>query len=144
MARMTRTIISIPVDEKRWLDGFGKRHRISSAEVVRKAVREFREAQGEARRGAGTGTDIRRVAEDRGSYGPHADLQIADARELRHRAVEAAGRFASGVPDLSVGHDRYLAEQPEADEHPANGRTADARSLDRKPSGSPGKNRKTR
>jgi hypothetical protein len=131
---MTRTIISIPVDEKRWLDGFGKRHRISSAEVVRKAVREFREAQGEARRGAGTGTEIRR----------DANLQIADARELRHRAVEAAGRFASGVPDLSVGHDRYLAEQPEADEHPANGRTADARSLDRKPSGSPGKNRKTR
>jgi hypothetical protein len=131
---MTRTIISIPADEKRWLDGFGKRHRISSAEVVRKAVREFREAQGEARREAGTGTDIRR----------DADLQIADARELRHRAVEAAGRFASGVPDLSVGHDRYLAEQSEADEHPANGRTADAGSPDRKPSGSPGKNRKTR
>ncbi len=131
MARMTRTIISIPADEKKWLDGFGRRHRMSSAEVIRKAVREFREAQGEARREAGTGADIGRVAEDRDSYGPHASFQIADARELRRRAVEAAGRFASGAPDLSVGHDRYLAEKPEAD-----------RAL--KPSGSPEKNGGTR
>ncbi len=39
---MTRTIISIPEDEKKWLDSFGRRHRISSAEVIRRAIREFR------------------------------------------------------------------------------------------------------
>ena len=47
MARMTRMIISIPADEKRWLDGYGKRHRISSAEAVRLAVREFRQKKTE-------------------------------------------------------------------------------------------------
>lgn len=43
MARMTRTIISIPADEKRWLESYGRRHRISSAEVVRRAIREYRQ-----------------------------------------------------------------------------------------------------
>jgi hypothetical protein len=42
MARMTRTIISIPEDEKAWLETYGRRHRISSAEVIRRAIREFR------------------------------------------------------------------------------------------------------
>ena len=113
MARMIRTIISIPADEKKWLDGYGKRHRMSSAEVVRKAVREFRTTHGEEglRTGAaGAGAEFRMVAEGKAPYGPHEAPPIADARELRRRAIEAAGRFDSGVADLSTGHDRYLAE----------------------------------
>ncbi len=47
MARMTRTILSIPEDEKAWVDGYGRRHRISSAEVVRRALREFRRLKSE-------------------------------------------------------------------------------------------------
>jgi hypothetical protein len=47
MARMTRTIISIPEDEKRWLESYGRRHRISSAEVVRRAIREYRQKKSE-------------------------------------------------------------------------------------------------
>lgn len=39
---MTRTIISLPEDEKRWLESYGRRHKISSAEVVRRAIGEFR------------------------------------------------------------------------------------------------------
>jgi len=42
MARMTRTIISLPEGDKRWLESYGKRHGISSAEVVRRAIGEFR------------------------------------------------------------------------------------------------------
>lgn len=42
MAAMTRTIVSIPEDEKKWLESYGRRHRISSAEVVRRAIREYR------------------------------------------------------------------------------------------------------
>ena len=42
MARMTRTIISIPADDKKWLESYGRRHEISSAEVVRRAISEFR------------------------------------------------------------------------------------------------------
>ena len=51
------------------------------------------------------------VAEEKGLYGPHETPPIADALELRRRAIEAAGRFESGVADLSSGHDRYLAEE---------------------------------
>lgn len=42
MARMTRTILSLPEDEKKWLESYGRRHRISGAEVIRRAIKEFR------------------------------------------------------------------------------------------------------
>lgn len=47
MPRMTRTIISLPEDEKKWLDAYGRRHRISSAEVIRRAIRDFRQKKPE-------------------------------------------------------------------------------------------------
>ena len=64
MARMTRTIISIPEDEKTWLDGYSRGHRISSAEVIRRAIREFRRKKTEKslaavlRETAGTWTSL--------------------------------------------------------------------------------------
>lgn len=45
MPRMTRTIISLPEDDKRWLASYGRRHRISSAEVIRRAIGEFRRGE---------------------------------------------------------------------------------------------------
>lgn len=104
MARMTRTIISIPAETKSWLDHYGKRRGISAAEVVRLSIEAFRQA--------GTCEAGPRVQEERGAYGSPATPEITDIGELRRRAIEAAGRFASGVPDLSIGHDRYLAEEP--------------------------------
>ncbi len=107
MARMTRTIISIPAEEKKWLESHGKRHKISSAEVVRKAVREYRRANEPGNAGG------KPVREDRGIYGGSpAPPGITDVGELRRRAIEAAGCLESGVPDLSVSHDRYIAEDP--------------------------------
>jgi hypothetical protein len=35
---------------------------------------------------------------------------VADRDSLRRRALAAAGRFRSGVSDLSQDHDRYVAE----------------------------------
>lgn len=104
MARMTRTIISIPADTKKWLESYGKRHRISSAEAVRQALGEFRRIE--------AGGNL--VREDRSAYGVPEATEITDAGELWKRAIEAAGRFESGVPDLSVSHDRYLAEALDA------------------------------
>lgn len=109
MARMTRTIISIPADEKKWLESHGKRHKISSAEVVRKAVREYRRANDPGNAGG------KPVREDRGVYGSPAPPGITDVAELKRRAIEAAGRFESGVVDLSVNHDRYIVEDPRTD-----------------------------
>ena len=116
MARMTRTIISLPADEKKWLEKYGRHQRISSAEVVRRAIREFQRMRGEK------GPSENSVREDRSAYGPPLTSVITDVRELTRRAIEAAGRFESGVPDLSVGHDRYLADEKVADEHATDGR----------------------
>ena len=33
-----------------------------------------------------------------------------DRDELRRRALSLSGKFHSGLPDLSVNHDKYLAE----------------------------------
>lgn len=103
MARMIRTIISFPEDEKTWLDDYSKRHRISSAQIVRVAVRDFREKATEDPAG-----ETSAVREEQAAYGPPLPRDLADMDELKRRAAGAAGRFASGVPDLSVAHDRYL------------------------------------
>jgi hypothetical protein len=33
-----------------------------------------------------------------------------DVRERRRRAMAASGRFRSGLPDIGINHDHYLAE----------------------------------
>lgn len=64
MARMTRTIISIREEEKVWLESYGRRHRMSNAEVIRRAIREFRRIKSEKglaavlRETAGTWTSL--------------------------------------------------------------------------------------
>ena len=154
MARMTRTIISIPEDEKKWLDTYGKRHRISSAEVVRLAVREFRRMKADKslarvlRETAGTWTSVtgetrehvdelraewertpgasaggNTVKEGRSPYGSPLPADLTDMAELRRRALAAAGRFESAVPDLSAEHDRYLVDE-QAEDGVENGRQA--------------------
>jgi hypothetical protein len=35
---------------------------------------------------------------------------LTDKEEQRRRAIAAAGRFDSGITDISVEHDKYLAE----------------------------------
>ncbi|MCK7482667.1 MAG: hypothetical protein M0C28_40250 [Candidatus Moduliflexus flocculans] len=118
---MTRTIISIPAEEKRWLESYGKRLKISGAEVVRKAVREYRDIHGNCSLAEVLqdtldvgGTQVR---EEQRIYGSPGPAEITEIGELRRRAIEAAGRFESGTPDLSVSHDRYLAEEPEGGRH---------------------------
>jgi hypothetical protein len=157
MARMTRTIISIPEDEKKWLETYGKRQRISSAEVIRRAIREYRQLKAEKslagvlretagscgsiegdswehvdskraewERVAGTGAGVKSAREDRSAYGspcPADPTDMTDIAERRQRAIAAAGRFESGVPDLSIEHDRYLGDAP-AEDGVANGRPA--------------------
>lgn len=146
MPRMTRTIISIPEDEKKWLESYGRGHGISGAEVVRRSIKEYRQLKaagshaGVLQETAGTWTSTegdsreyidtiraewdqaawadtggKSARESRIVYGSLGPSVITDAKELRQRAIEAAGRFESGVPDLSIGHDRYLADEQAVD-----------------------------
>ena len=110
MARMTRTIISLPEEEKRWLAAYGRRHGISSAQVVRLAVKKFRGREPE-----GTDAEMKAVREERSGYGSLMVHDLSDMAELKRRAAAAAGKFASGVPDLSVAHDRYLTDEKAVD-----------------------------
>lgn len=70
MGRMTRTIISIPEDEKQWLASYGRRHRVSSAEIVRRAIRAYRQAKSERnlpgvlRRTSGAWSSIKGESQD--------------------------------------------------------------------------------
>jgi hypothetical protein len=53
------------------------------------------------------------IKEDQSDYGepPAADFkEITDMAERRRRAIAAAGKFRSGMPDFSSNHDRYLEE----------------------------------
>lgn len=103
MARMIRTIVSLPEKDKKWVETESRRRGVSGAEVIRLGIRDLRQkAEGEGR-GAGS----TRVAEKRAEYGHDALAGIIDPKELRRRAAAAAGRFSSGVPDLSIEHDRY-------------------------------------
>jgi len=116
MARMVRMIVSIPAEDKKWLEAESRRRKISVSELIRLAIREFQKrVDGEERRAA-----LARVAEKRAEYkDPEQPAEngsgiesIIDMKELRRRAAAAVGRFASGVPDLSIEHDRYAWGEP--------------------------------
>jgi hypothetical protein len=74
-------------------------------------IREALEAKGTS----GKDVDFGEINEDRQPYGSPVPSEIKDAAELRRRAIAAAGRFDSGVSDLSLDHDKYLTD-PEADD----------------------------
>lgn len=79
-------------------------HGVDAKEMSKKA---------QAREGPSSGTGT--VGEERSAYGPPLPEGLTDASELRRRAVAAAGRFESGLTDLSIGHDRHLADPPAED-----------------------------
>jgi hypothetical protein len=77
---MIRTQVQLTDEQAEALRRRSKREQVSVAELVRRAIDAF--TRGE----------------------PPGD------RELRDRALGAAGRFASGVSDTSSRHDEALAE----------------------------------
>ena len=63
---MIRTVVSLPEDDKRWLDDEAEREGVSMTEVIRRAVSLLREAETRAKafddllaatKGIGTGED---------------------------------------------------------------------------------------
>jgi hypothetical protein len=40
--RMARTIITIDMEIKKWLESYGRRHQLSSAEIIRRAIKDYR------------------------------------------------------------------------------------------------------
>jgi hypothetical protein len=77
---MIRTQVQLTDEQAEALRRRARRERVSIAELVRRAIDAFTRAEPPA------------------------------GRELRDRAIRAAGRFASGVEETSSRHDEALAE----------------------------------
>lgn len=80
MMAMLRTQVQLTEKQAAALRRRSKRENVSVAELVRQAIDAFTRAE------------------------PPSD------REVRDRAIRAAGRFASGVHDTSLHHDEALAD----------------------------------
>ncbi len=78
---MIRTQVQLTEEQVRALRSLASARQVSVAELIRQSV----------------GVLIRSAGE-------------IDMEQRRRRAIAAAGRFHSGVSDISVKHDEYLAE----------------------------------
>ena len=78
---MIRTQIQLTEEQSRTLKSLAARRGVPVAELIRQSVDSY----------------------IRSSIG-------LDDQERRRRAIAAAGKFRSGQTDVSVDHDRYLAE----------------------------------
>jgi hypothetical protein len=81
---MVRTQIQLTERQVRRLRALAKRKRVSVAELIRRAVDQTSDAS-----------------------------LVADEDEIRARALQVVGKYADTATDVSVEHDRYLAEAPE-------------------------------
>lgn len=116
MARMVRMLISIPAEQKTWLEAESRRRQISVSELIRIAIRGFQEEVEQEERRTAFAQIAEKHAACKGSGSTtlnSTDIEsLIDRKGLWQRAVAAAGRFASGLPDLSIEHDRYAWGEP--------------------------------
>jgi len=108
MAKTVKFSISVPAAEFKALESARRKARRTRSQFIRDSLE------------AGVGAERRAVMEERGRYGPPLPADVMDMAALRRRAVAAAGRFESGLPDLSVDHDRHLTDE-RADGRPGRG-----------------------
>lgn len=110
MGNTIKFTISVPAEEFKELEAMRRKSGKTRSQFVREAVRAWESGEGEPF--AGAPKAAAGVKEDSARYGaPIPALpEFTDMAELRRRAIAAAGRFRSGVADLSSAHDRYLED----------------------------------
>jgi hypothetical protein len=82
---MVRTQIQLTERQTQRLKALAKERGVSMAELIRESVDKLLESPA-----------------------------VIDREERKRRAIAVAGRFRSGLTDLGVNHDEYLAEAYEA------------------------------
>jgi hypothetical protein len=108
MSRTVKFTVSVPGLLYKELEALRLRTGMSRSQLVREALRGLEPLAGEVLSGEkGTPAGVR---EEPARYGGPASAlrEITDPAERGHRALSAAGRFRSGLPDLSKDHDKYL------------------------------------
>jgi Arc/MetJ-type ribon-helix-helix transcriptional regulator len=110
MGNTIKFTISVPTEEFNQLEALRREAGKTRSQFVREAVRAWE--GGELERPTGAPAAAAGVKEDSARYGAPAPAlpEFTDMAELRRRAIAAAGRFRSGVADLSTAHDRYLED----------------------------------
>lgn len=102
--RTAKFSVSMPVPDFNEIEAARRKAGQSRSQFLREAV------LGESgRRTRETGPVA--VKEGRAAYVTMEPTVMADAAEQRKRAIAAAGAFASGLPDLSTGHDGHLTDR---------------------------------
>jgi hypothetical protein len=101
MAPTRKLSISMPEAEYRSLETARRQSGKTRSQFIREAL-EVKRAEA---KDVGSGGFF----EARQYEGSPLPPEIRDASELKRRAIAAIGRFDSGVPDLSLEHDKYLA-----------------------------------
>jgi hypothetical protein len=110
MGNTIKFTISVPAGEFKELEARRREEGKTRSQFVREAVQALKGREPErpiAAPAAAAG-----VKEDSARYGApdNALPELTDMAERHRRAVAAAGRFRSGVADLSTAHDRYLED----------------------------------
>lgn len=110
MSNTVKFTISVPAREFKELEALRRKAGKTRSQFVREAVRAWEGGKLERSISASIATAC--VKEDSARYGAPAPTipEFTDLAELRRRAIAAAGRFRSGVDDLSTAHDRYLED----------------------------------
>ncbi len=110
MAKTIKFTVSVPSRVFRALEALRAKTGKPRSQLVREALLRLEAVPG--RLPAGEELAPGRVLEEPARYAlPAGPLrEITDKAERRRRALAAAGRFRSGVADLSTEHDKYLDE----------------------------------
>ena len=115
MSRTVKFTVSVPGRLYKKLEAQRARTGTSKSQLVREALLKLGPPAGQVFSGRGTPAGVR---EDPAQYGGPAPAlrEITDPAERRQRALAAAGRFHSGLQDLSGDHDKYLDDAYDADQ----------------------------
>jgi hypothetical protein len=110
MGNTVKFTISVSAGEFKELEALRRKAGKTRSQFLREAVHGWE--GGDLERSAGAPKAAAGVKEDSARYGAPASAlpEFTDISELRRRAIAAAGRFRSGVADLSTAHDRYLED----------------------------------
>ena len=100
MSKTIKFTVSMPEVAFKELESLRLKTGWTRSQFIRESVRtwkaEFSETSG--------------VKEDVGEYKKGISIDIIDPEEQRQRAIAAAGRFRSGIKDLSSHHDKHLGD----------------------------------
>lgn len=100
MSKTVKFAVSMPEEVFKELESLRLKTGWTRSQFIRDSVRawkaDFLEPSG--------------VKEEVGEYKKEVSIDIIDPEEQRQRAIAAAGRFRSGIKDLSSFHDKHLGD----------------------------------